>query len=72
MFTPFFRIAVVIIAATLAYTIPALLQRSPAVSWPMFVVFIFPGLSVANRILTTVIPPKYERRDSPFISLLGK
>lgn len=72
MFTLPFRIWMIVIALVLGYAMGAALERSAAVSWPMFFLVVFPGMPLASRIVATFLQPRYERRSSPFTTLLSK
>ena len=58
------RVLIVLLAAALAWAVPALMTRDPTVSPVMFIFFVFPGLPVAAQLVTTILPPKYEQRRS--------
>jgi predicted RNA-binding Zn-ribbon protein involved in translation (DUF1610 family) len=66
------RVLIVLLAAALAWGVPALITRNPNVSAVMFVFFVFPGLPLAAQLVTMILQPKYEQRRSGVASIFRR
>jgi hypothetical protein len=68
----FQRLLIVLLAGVLAWGVPALIARNLNISPLMFIFFVFPGLPAAAQLVTTILPPRYERRRPGVITIFRR